>query len=106
MADVHIYAPEATSKAIRWIACYGCKDTGRVEQRSPVLVSFFKWHDPNATCLRCGERLGCDRPFSPGWRAQSMRDAHRRAAEAGLRVPKSVMTIDRPSRRPRRSCPR
>lgn len=94
--DVHIYAPAPLDTRILWRRCYGCADTKRREKRSPMLVMFFEWFDPDATCLRCGEHIGIARPWSPGWRKRYIAAALRKAAHLGLRVPKTVATEDTP----------
>lgn len=94
--DVHVYAPAPLDTRILWRRCYGCADTKRSEKRSPMLVRFFEWFDPEATCLRCGESLGHERPWSPAWRKKSRVWALRVAARLGLRIPKTIAREELP----------
>ena len=88
---LHIHAPASLATRIVWRRCYGCVERSPVFLRSPLLVRFYEWYDPSATCLRCGEHIGHERPWSPRWRVANRRRALATASRLGLRVPKTVM---------------
>jgi hypothetical protein len=68
--SLHICSP--TGFAYRKVLdCPTCKCRRR------MLVHMFVWYDTDITCLTCGESWANgerrQRPFAPGWRAQSVR---------------------------------
>jgi len=49
------------------------------EKRQFFVVWFEEWYGWYGTCLKCGEKFGCDewlpRPFAPRWRQQNIEAA-------------------------------
>ena len=51
------------------------------EKRQFFVVWFEEWYGWYGTCLKCGEKFGCDewlpRPFAPRWRQQNIEAAEK-----------------------------
>ena len=69
----HICAPPPVDVAERHLDCPTCEAT------TLFVVASYEWYGAEFTCLSCGERFNeegrCERPFSPGWRKRSIRQA-------------------------------
>lgn len=48
MMNIHIYAPQATAKAIRAATCQDCN------RRTRMIGFFTPWYGWDSTCIRCG----------------------------------------------------
>ncbi len=81
MSTVHIHAPPAIERSIRWVDCLDCK------KRSPFAILSYDYYGPSACCMRCGRRYQegewCALDFCRNSRKanrDSMRAAWKRAA--------------------------
>jgi hypothetical protein len=50
VSTVHIHAPPAIGRAVKWRKCPDCR------KRSPIASLIYEWYGPTSCCMRCGRR--------------------------------------------------
>lgn len=72
---VHIHAPTAVMRSVRWDVCPDCK------KRSPFACLYYEWYGAESTCMRCG-RHWSDGEWMPLDFCRDSRASSRRAARS------------------------
>lgn len=83
MSRLHIHAPPVE----RFAAVNDCPTCQRPRR---MLGEHAEWYGTTWTCAGCGDAWSDgemhERPFSPGWRAQSIQRARARLADLGVQA--------------------